>query len=337
MNEPSAARERGLIASFSTTDVDLAHEDLRQTYVDHRVRFSGSTTHFRYAASALFLDEVVLGRTDHNVSADLRVDTGLPGPILFQQRGSAHATLTAGREQIEVRDGGTVLIPPGAHCDTRWNACHSVNVKLSAQLLQEDAVAVGAADRPVELGFGLALSAATNGHWTTLTQFVWNVGLTNPHLATSPLLSRELVRLLNTAVLSCFPNSTLADRDQHARSATPDAVRRATAFIDAHVGEPIGLLEIAAAAGLGSRALQAAFRRHLDTTPLSYLREARMDHAHRELLEARPGDGRTVASVASRWGFSQPGRFAREHQRRYGSLPRQLVAASRSTPEPFVS
>ena len=167
------------------------------------------------------------------------------------------------------------------------------------------------------------MSAAAEAHWGQVTRFVRKIGSTNPQLADSPVLRRELVRLLNTAALAGFdgPATSLP----HASAATPDAVRRAVTHIDEHVGDPLGLAEIAEAARLSPRALQAAFRRHLDTTPLGYLRQARLDHAHRDLLAADPQDGQTVAAIAARWGFTQPGKFAREHQHRYQTRPAQAL------------
>ena len=113
-----------------------------------------------------------------------------------------------------------------------------------------------------------------------------------------------------------------------ATSPTPDTVRSAMAFIDTRAAEPIGLIEIAAAAQLSPRALQAAFRRHLGTTPLGHLREVRMSRVHADLQSARPGDRQTVSAVANRWGFSQLSRFARDYKRRYGVSPRQTLGRS---------
>jgi transcriptional regulator GlxA family with amidase domain len=98
-------------------------------------------------------------------------------------------------------------------------------------------------------------------------------------------------------------------------------LRRALAFVEEHAGEPITLNEIAMAARLSPRGLQAAFRRHLDTTPLAYLRSVRMERAHRDLQSAGPCDGVSVASLAARWGFTHLGRFAVEYRRRFGIYP----------------
>ncbi|MCU1653871.1 MAG: hypothetical protein JWQ60_5020, partial [Pseudonocardia sp.] len=88
----------------------------------------------------------------------------------------------------------------------------------------------------------------------------------------------------------------------------------------------ITLLDIAASAGVGVRALRHAFAHHHDTTPMGYLRRVRLERAHRELQAANPG-GDTVAQVARRWGFANPSRFAAFYRRTYGANPRYTLRA----------
>lgn len=109
------------------------------------------------------------------------------------------------------------------------------------------------------------------------------------------------------------------------RHEPPGTLRLATEFIERYAAEPIGLTEIAAAARLSPRALQAAFRRHLDSTPLARLRSVRIERAHAALESAHPGDGQTVSSIASACGFPQLSRFARDYKRRYGRSPSETL------------
>jgi transcriptional regulator GlxA family with amidase domain len=97
-------------------------------------------------------------------------------------------------------------------------------------------------------------------------------------------------------------------------------------YIEAYAMDPIGLPDIARAAGLSPRALQAAFRRHLGTTPLGYLRCVRLELAHQDLQAAGHDDGETVSEIAGRRGFVQLSRFARDYRERYGELPRRTLA-----------
>ncbi|MGN2638263.1 helix-turn-helix domain-containing protein [Nocardia takedensis] len=79
---------------------------------------------------------------------------------------------------------------------------------------------------------------------------------------------------------------------------TPDTVRLAIAYMETHVREPITITAIVAAAFVTPRAVQSAFRVHLDTTPMNYLRRLRMAGAHEQLRAATPGDRQTVTSIA---------------------------------------
>jgi len=91
------------------------------------------------------------------------------------------------------------------------------------------------------------------------------------------------------------------------------------------LAEDLSLLDIARTVSITPRALQYAFRRHLDTTPTSYLRKVRLDRAHTDLLNADPTRGDTVGSIAMRWGFLHLGNFAASYRDAYGTTPRQTL------------
>lgn len=108
------------------------------------------------------------------------------------------------------------------------------------------------------------------------------------------------------------------------RDAHPATLRRAIAYIDANAGRDLSAVDIASAAHVSVRAVQLAFRQYLDTTPMAYLRRVRLDHAHRELQAAAPGDA-TVTRVAARWGYGQPSSFAAQYRAAYGESPSQTL------------
>jgi AraC-like DNA-binding protein len=143
-----------------------------------------------------------------------------------------------------------------------------------------------------------------------------------PEAERAPLVVSAATQLLAASVLQAFPNSALTDPTaQDRRDANPGTLRRAIAFIDANPDIDISIADIARAAYVTPRALQLAFRRHLDTTPLAYLRQVRLHHAHQDLAQASPGDGTTVTTVSYRWGFPSPSRFAASYRAAYGVPP----------------
>ncbi|MER6983051.1 helix-turn-helix domain-containing protein [Streptomyces carpinensis] len=122
--------------------------------------------------------------------------------------------------------------------------------------------------------------------------------------------------------MAAFPNTARTDPTAQDRTdAHSTTLRRAVAYIDDHADQPITVADVAAAAHVTVRALQYAFRRHLDTTPLAYLRGTRLAHAHRDLKAADPLGVVTVGMIAARWGFAHPGRFAALYRDAYGTSP----------------
>ncbi len=101
-------------------------------------------------------------------------------------------------------------------------------------------------------------------------------------------------------------------------------LRRAIAFIHENADNDISLSDIAAAVNVTPRSVQYTFRRHLDTTPLEYLRRVRLCRAHRELRNADPSVD-TVMAIAGRWGFAHAGRFSRMYKQTFGQSPSRTL------------
>lgn len=153
--------------------------------------------------------------------------------------------------------------------------------------------------------------------------------LVDDTLASEPLVRAEAFRALARATLLAVPNTALELLSDvggpglgRAESAT---VRRAVEFIDVNAASDIDVNQIAEAARIGARGLQAAFRRHRDQTPLEYLRRVRMSGAHRDLQAGDPTRGDTVAAIAARWGLTHAGRLSVEYRRFYGYSPRDTL------------
>jgi AraC-like DNA-binding protein/anti-anti-sigma regulatory factor len=99
---------------------------------------------------------------------------------------------------------------------------------------------------------------------------------------------------------------------------------RAVGFIEERAQDDIAVADIAAAAFVTVRAVQLAFRSHLGVTPLAYLRQVRLEHAHRQLLYADPART-TVTAVAADWRFSNSSRFTAYYRAVYGVAPLQTL------------
>jgi AraC-like DNA-binding protein len=168
------------------------------------------------------------------------------------------------------------------------------------------------------------VSDPMRAYWAATVTFLADQ-LVHPEADLPVLVRDQLTRLAASAVLAAFPNTTMTARLPQEGRVAPAAIRRAMAFMDANPDQPLTVAEVAAAAGVGARALQSSFRRHLDTTPLGYLRRVRLERVHRDLQAADPSGGATVRAAAQRWGFANPSRFAADYREAFGQAPSRTL------------
>lgn len=141
-----------------------------------------------------------------------------------------------------------------------------------------------------------------------------------------------------TPAEAATPRSEAAAAQSGASEAAPALPRDVVRVLDwtrGHLDEPVRLDTLARIASVPPRTLETHFMRFLGTTPLGWVRQARLARARRALLAA---DGRaTVTKVALQCGFgSQLGRFAAQYCRRFGELPSEtLRRLRRSRPDAF--
>jgi AraC-like DNA-binding protein len=149
------------------------------------------------------------------------------------------------------------------------------------------------------------------------------------HLAATPAYPHAAAQRLESSLrdaalfelLLAWPNSYTRGLD--APAALPLSTRRARDYIHAHAAEVPSVGEIAAAAGVGVRALARGFERHFGVSPQRYLQQYRLDRVREALRSAAPGV--TVTAVAAEWGFWQLGSFAARYRERFGESPSQTL------------
>ncbi|WP_424348421.1 helix-turn-helix domain-containing protein [Kocuria sp. CH-021] len=313
--------------------------------MDSQVRRSVFTTRDPAEGIAV-LDEVfaIRGvRRSPEGAFDMRLAATGIGPVAYERvllRGSSCAGRTDGADVLRVCHvtagalsatsagdrfprTGPFLFPQRTF-SSWWDELEAITVSLDPAAVEEHARQL-LGDETFRLAFAgvRPVSPAMTRYWLGTVSHLTRDLLPDERAMSSPLLRAEAARSLTTALLHTFPGSFLTRGEAPAGQSrpAPAGVRRAVAFIEEHVGADVGPAEIAAAARMSVRGLQAAFRRELDTTPTAYLRGARLDAVHHELLAADPAAGATVEAAAAHWGFSHRGRFAAAYRQRYGQAP----------------
>lgn len=306
-------------ASFETTDPEDANAHLVEAFGP--VRMSGFRRgdrfhHCRIDAGSFRLDHGQLpGR--------LRFDLDPLGIVVVSAMVGGRAEQWCGGTQARFGPADVFIcaLPESsaritsAGLDDHY--CTVLGLSLLAQVASAEA-----SRRPAPVRFtGLeAVSPAAARQWRSAYSYV-DLTLSEPEAARQPLVVGAAGRLLAAAALATFPNTALLDPNAaDRRDAGAPTLRRAVAYIEEHAADDLTVADIASAAAVTIRAVQLAFRRHLGTTPMTYLRQVRLAHAHQELLRSDPGV-RTVAEIASHWGFANHSRFTASYRRTYGVPP----------------
>lgn len=309
---------------FSSADLSEVREFLDATY-GWRVRFRHPDT----TGAPVTVSMVDAGML-------LSAHASAPGDLSYRVNGDDFVvidTLLEGAFELEHKDrtdrytAGDVYIAnyPDASFRSRTHDIRVLTTILPISLLAEQAGTNSDLARP--LRFSSCTPVKQRGQrWRAASLLVDRL-CNDPEVGAAPLVTGPAARLLAALALLTFPNTAAATptgRDR--RDAHPDTLRRAIAFIEANPGRDITVADIAAAAHVTARAVQLAFRRHLDTTPTAYLRQVRLSHVHQQLQDADPSAGLTVSRAALDWGFVNPGRFARRYREAYGELPSDTLA-----------
>jgi len=109
------------------------------------------------------------------------------------------------------------------------------------------------------------------------------------------------------------------------RPLEPFFLKRADRFIAENLSHPLRMEELALHCGVSLRSLQKAFTDYRGVTAVAYVRNLRLDHAHRMLAS---GEG-SVGEAAEGCGFGSSTTFALEYRRRFGISPSRTLIAGR--------
>ncbi len=323
MTDSGSPRVRAL--EYTTRDLEVAHQVLRDTYVDHRHRLFGQAGEFVYRQHTVGAGELAMDSVRHTAAVE-----SIAEPLtylMFVVPMSPSIIIRAGRAELRPGRGEAFLYPTGMPFTVRWGELDVRLLRLPIERVARVAArATGIAVADFRFDGMSPVSPHAARHWRDTMAYLYHVLSAPDSALANPLVYGTALDLAASVAVATFPNTanSVGHLAEPGRVA-PAALRRAVAFVDAHAHEPVTVEDIAEAAGISSRGLQAAFARHADSTPMAYLRRVRLERAHRDLLAADPARGDTVADVARRWGFASLSRFAAVYREEYGRSPRHTL------------
>lgn len=314
---------------FRSHDLDEARERVAEIFCAHRLETIGQTTldarHNHFAGERLSLNYIEYGAKTLIAPGELDTFYLLQIPI------DGGAAISNGPDRYYSHPGVAAVLNPHRATTMIWaEGCRQVLVWIDRQAFHRHLSAqIGSTVGPPLTFFG-GLDM-TGGAGARIRNFVLHlvdeVDRGIPTIGSAGLMARHIESTVMSGLLDAPMHSYAAVIGGPVAQVAPRQVRRAEEFMLAHLERRIALEDIARSAGVSVRALQHGFRRFRDTTPMRFLRDARLERAHHELQCAVPGA--TVTEIALRWGFTHFSRFAQVYRERYGCSPKETLLSAR--------
>jgi AraC family transcriptional regulator of arabinose operon len=122
------------------------------------------------------------------------------------------------------------------------------------------------------------------------------------------------------AALQLFWEAIASVEDASRDGVRSSVVARAEQFIEAHLGEPVTLEQVAFAVGVSKAHLGRLFQHERGRTPIAFLWDRRVERAIALLKHT----GLNVQEIAQRCGFRSAYHFSRRVKQRTGRSPSEL-------------
>lgn len=305
-----------LAPEVRATDVDEAASALDRVYVNAEL-VPNETKSVNMQMNALQLPLMTAGYLGFGADVTIRanevtayyIDAPLSGRAVNRWRDG---------ERVKTRPGSVAVFTPGTPC--------VLDSQLEAML-----------NRPVRKRITFArqfnLSTTATLDWYYLVQLLAREagrpgGILNHRLAVA-----NLQVLLIQGLLQIQPHNYTEALAECEGAAGATVAKRAIDLMHAYPETPWSTAKLARATGVSARALQRAFERSDQPSPMAYLRRLRLHRAHTDLAASSP-DSVTVTMVAGRWGFMHLGRFASQYHQLFGETPSETLRNRVADPPP---
>jgi AraC-like DNA-binding protein len=317
----------GLAPEVRTTDVDEAADALGRVYVAAELT-PIDTKSVNMQMNALQLPLLTAGYLGFGADIAIRaddvtayyIDAPLSGRAVSRWRDGGLVKTTA---------GSAAVFTPGTPCVLDWSAdCGQICLKVSEQQMRWQLEAM--LNRPVRkrITFDRQLNLGTTAtnDWYHLVRLLAREARQPGGILNHRLAVGNLQLLLIQGLLQIQPHNYTEALTESEGPASAAVAKQAIDLMHAHPETPWSTAELARATGASARALQRAFERSCQPSPMMYLRRLRLHRVHAELAANSP-DSVTVTMVAGRWGFVHLGRFASQYRQLFGETPSETLRA----------
>ncbi|HWX02930.1 AraC family transcriptional regulator [Collimonas sp.] len=255
------------------------------------------------------------------------------GFVLVHMTLSGIAEIESDGQKVCIPQGHTAVIAPRRNLRLWWQAgSEQLILKVPTALFDEIGARSGAG--VPAMPSALLLPPHLSGHWNFLIQSLLGVldlsvqteehalWINHFELGAAQFLCSQMVAMpeKNPATAAIVNHQLFDGVSDSGKFKRLDALEQ---YIQGRLCAPVSLTDMARAAGVSVRSLNALCHQHHGVAPMDLLRNIRLDAVRQRLL-SRPAAN--ITEIAFEFGFAHLGRFSAYYRRRFGELPKQTRA-----------
>ena len=288
----------------------------------------GKPSNLRFRHLGRKLETLTLGRLEYGTETEIDI-TGanvLKSYSLSLPDEGAQELFVDGMKACSNPSQGLILGPANEQHLVIDGTCKKLQIAIPVETVHS--TLEGLLNRPVQAPIRFApvmdaLEGGTGSWWRMVknlfTELSFHDGLlANPTVATG--YSDWIVR----GLLISQPSNYSAEIEAAQQPRVPSYMARAKAFIELNCRDDICLEDIEAAAAVPRYKLFESFRKYLGIAPMTYLKQVRLLGVRRDLLKQQ--NHRSIAEIATAWGFNHLGRFSSDYRKLFDEVPSQTLS-----------
>ena len=317
-----------------TDDIDEFRTSLNGVFYPAHVDLIGEQNRVSSAElSAVRLRYLTIGLA--RIGSEARVDPGDLGTYHVNVPVSGEVVSCCGEQRMIATAQRAAVFTPHEHTVLPIWRAHATQICIKIDRAGLESELAHILDRPVgeHVRFDLAmdLRRPAGARWLSMVKLLLQA-IDDPQLVGTKGLASHveyLERSLISGLLVQQPHSMTSQVYAPVEARNPRAVQRVLDHVESAPGSRFTMGDLAVVAGISSRQLQNLFHERFGMSPMTYVRQMRLDGVRAELQ--RGGDGTKVGDVAFSWGFNHLGRFAQNYERKFGETPSQTLRATRKS------
>ena len=312
--------------TFRADDLDRACEYLSDVVAPASPDLSGARSSLDLRHRRAELGQVVFNALQFG--GNVRVDApDFPDYYLLQFMLEGGCRVRQAGRCYDMTAGSIAVVNPRQPFEKSWSPSgRQLMLRIERRLLDRELIAwTGREPRgPIEFDQSRTFAFAEAATLTRVVRMLCDDLRGDSSALDHTLVHDRFAAALAAALLIGLPHNHIRAIEAAEKPIAPAAVRRAERFIEENAANAVGLTDVACATGVSARALQQAFRRFRETTPMAQLRGLRLERARRALAETGP-DGGSVTSVAAAHGFGSLSQFEVNYKARFGEPPSETL------------